>query len=100
MLPEPAVGQNPEFLDLCNQPIKITPREEAWVAGKAQQEGTRDLHLVEQISNNKGRSFLARAQALAPTIAGAARQGSTMKEGGDNVGGTLYSKNNVAAFKG
>ena len=39
-------------------------------------------------------------QALAPTIAGAARQGSTTKKGGDDVGGTIYSENNVAALKG
>jgi hypothetical protein len=55
---------------------------------------------VEKISNNMGRSFLAGVQALAPTIAGAARQGTTIKEGGDDAGGTLYSENNVAAIKG
>ena len=47
-----------------------------------------------------GRSFLAGVQALAPTIAGATRQGGHTKEGGDNVGGKLYSENNVAALKG
>jgi hypothetical protein len=47
-----------------------------------------------------GRSFLAGVQALTPTIAGAARQGGNTKEGGDDVGGKLYSKNNVATLKG
>ncbi len=47
-----------------------------------------------------GWSFLAGVQALAPTIAGAARQGGYAKEGGDNVGGKLYSENNVDALKG
>ena len=51
-------------------------------------------------AGSQQRTILARVQALAPTIAGAVRQGSTMKEGGDNVGGTLYSKNNVAALMG
>ena len=47
-----------------------------------------------------GRSFLAGVQALTLTIAGAARQGGYTKEGGDNVGGKLYSENNVVALKG
>ena len=47
-----------------------------------------------------GRSFFAGVQGLAPTIDGAAQQGGYAKEGGDNVGGKLYSENNVAAFKG
>jgi hypothetical protein len=98
---EPAVCQDSEFLDWCNQRITGTLGEEARGDDATQQrDGPRDLHLVEQILNNMGRSFLAGVQALAPTIAGAARQGTTMKEGGDNAGGTLYSKNNVAALKG
>jgi len=55
---------------------------------------------VQQITTNMGRSFLAGVQALAPTIAGAARLGGTGKEGADDVGGKLYSENNVAALKG
>jgi hypothetical protein len=47
-----------------------------------------------------GQSFLAGIQTLAPTIAGAMRQLGTNKEGSDDVGGKLYSKNNVAALKG
>ena len=61
--------------------------------------GARDLHLVEQISKNMGHSFLAGVQALAPTIAGAARQGGGTKDDHE-VGGRLYSENNVAALKG
>ena len=47
-----------------------------------------------------GRSFLAGVQALTPMIDGAARQGGYAKEGGNNVGGKLYSDNNVATLKG
>jgi len=61
--------------------------------------GARDLHLVEQISKNMGHSFLAGVQALAPTIAGAARQGGGTKDDHE-VEGHLYSKNNIAALKG
>jgi hypothetical protein len=48
------------------------------------------------------RSFLAGVHALAPTLAGAARQGGLGHKdgGGDDVGGKLYSENNVAALKG
>ncbi len=40
------------------------------------------------------------AQALAPSIAGAAKQGNTEEGGGDDVRGRLYSENEVAALKG
>jgi hypothetical protein len=57
--------------------------------------------MVERITTNMEKSFLAGMQALAPTLAGAARQVSITKDGGgDDVGGRLYSKNNVAALKG
>jgi hypothetical protein len=58
--------------------------------------------MVERITTNMERSFLAGVQALAPTLAGAARQvGIANKDsGGDTVGGKLYSENNVAALKG
>ena len=95
----PALCQDQEFLDWCNQRIQITLGEEPRLPGEPER-GTRDLHLVEQISNNMGRSFLARVQALTPTIAGAAQQGGYAKEGGNNVGANLYSENNVAALKG
>jgi hypothetical protein len=41
-------------------------------------------------------------QALAPTIAGAARQGGPYKwdSGGNGMGGRLYSENNVTTLKG
>ncbi len=58
------------------------------------------MHLVKQITTNMGQSFLAGVQALAPTVAGAAGQGGNIKEGGGDVGGKLYSENNVAALKG
>jgi hypothetical protein len=70
-MPNPALCQDQEFLDWCNTRIQITLGEEPQLPGEPEQ-GTRDLHLVEQISNNMGRSFLAGVQALAPTIAGAA----------------------------
>ncbi len=45
---------------------------------------------------------MAGVQALAPSIAGAARQGGGYnKDGGNNkMGGKIYSKNNVASLKG
>ena len=46
-----------------------------------------------------GNSFLAGVQALAPTIAGAARQGGNTKDNHE-VGGRLHLENNVAALKG
>jgi hypothetical protein len=100
---EPALCQDPEFLDWCERRINITLGDEERFAGGAQQTHggeARDLRLVEQISNNMGRSFLAGVQALAPTIVGAARQGGHTKEEGDDVGGKYYSENNVAALKG
>ncbi len=77
-----------------------------WARKHAQQEtkhtgGARNLQLVKQITSNMGQSFLASVQALTPSIAGAARQGGNNKEGGSNdVGGKLYSENNVATLKG
>jgi hypothetical protein len=48
-----------------------------------------------------GQSYLAGIQALAPSIAGAARHGGNNKDGSDNdLGGKLYSENNIAALKG
>ena len=95
----PALCQDQEFLNWCNQRIQITLGEEPRLPGEPEG-GTRDLHLAEQTSNNMGWSFLARVQALAPTIAGAARQGGYAKEGGNNVECKLYSENYVAALKG
>ena len=99
--PDPALCQDPEFLDWCDQHIQITlgaaPRANT---GHTQEGGGQDLQLVQQIRSNMGRSFLAGVQALAPTIAGAAQLGGNGKEGADDVGGKLYSKNNVAALKG
>jgi hypothetical protein len=98
---EPALCQDGEFTDWCEQRIQSTLGEERREAMTYQQGGGgRDLQLVQQIMNNMGRSFLAGVQALGGTIAGAARQGSTGKEGADDVGGKLYSENNVAALKG
>ena len=68
-----ALCQDQEFLDWCDQCIQITLGEEPRLPGEPAYGpggGTRDLHLVEQISSNMGWSFLARVQALAPTIAG------------------------------
>jgi hypothetical protein len=45
---------------------------------------------------------MAGVQALAPSIAGAARQGGgyNKDDGGNEMGGRLYTKNNVAGLKG
>ena len=98
--PEPALCQDPEFLDWCKRHIRITLGDEERVTNFAQHAGgggARDLHLVEQISENMGNSFLAGVQALTPTIAGAAWQGGNTKDD-HKVGGRLYSENNVAAL--
>jgi hypothetical protein len=85
---DPAICQDQKILDWCDQHIQITLGVEPPLPSKLER-GTRDFHLVEQISINMGRSFLAGVQALAPTITSAARQGGYAKEGGDNVGGKL-----------
>jgi len=100
--PEPALCQDPEFLDWCERRLNFTLGEEVRAATVTQRGGgggVCDLHLVEQISKNMGHSFLAGVQALTPTIAGAARQGGGTKDDHE-VGGRLYSENNVAALKG
>ena len=51
--PEPALCQDTEFLDWCERRISFTLGEEVGAATAARRgggEGTRDLHLVEQIS--------------------------------------------------
>ncbi len=81
--PEPALCQDPEFLDWCERPIRITLGDKARVTNILQRAGgggACDLHLVEQISKNMENSFLAGVQALAPTIAGAAWQGGNTKD--------------------
>ncbi len=100
--PEPALCQDPKFLEWCKQCLLITLGQESGAAGgHAQGGGAGDLQLVERITTYMGRSFLANVQALAPTIAGAARQvGNNKDGGGDDVGGKLYSKNNIATLKG
>jgi hypothetical protein len=100
--PEPALCQDSEFVEWCNQRIQSTLSEEHRDSTEHQQRegGGGDLQLVQQITTNMGRSFLAGIQTLAPTIAGATRQLGTGKEGGDDVGRKLYSENNVAALKG
>jgi len=60
--PEPALCQDPEFLDWCERRLNFTLGEEVRAATIAQHgggEGACDLHLVEQISKNMGHSFLA-----------------------------------------
>jgi hypothetical protein len=100
--PEPALCQDPEFLKWCKLRLITTLGPETCQAeGRAQGGGVGDQQLVECITSNMGQSFLASVQALAPSIAGAARQGGNTRDGGSNdMGGKLYSKNNVAALKG
>ena len=89
-------------MEWCKQCLTITLGQEAsTTGGQAQGGGSRDLQLVERITTNMGQSFLAGVQVLAPSIAGAARQGGSNRDrGGDDVGGKLYSENNVTALKG
>ncbi len=100
--PEPALCQDPEFLEWCELCLATTLGPETRpTGGRAQEGGGGDLQLVKHIPSNMGRSFLAGIQALAPSIAGAARQGGNTRDGGgDDMGGKLYSKNNVAVLKG
>ncbi len=65
-------------------------------------EGKGTLQMVEQITSEMGRSFMAVVQALAPSIVGAACQGSGfgMDIMSDNLRGKLYSENNAATVKG
>jgi hypothetical protein len=103
-LPEPALCQDQEFLEWCEHRLLSTlgPANTTPVGAHARCGGEGDLQMVERITNNMERSFLAGVHALAPTLAGAARQaGIGHKEsGGDDVGGKLYTKNNMAALKG
>jgi hypothetical protein len=85
--PELALFLDPEFLEWCEQCLATTLGPEARPMGHAQGGGNGDLHLVKRITSNMGRSFLAGIQALAPSIAGAARQGGN-------------TKNKVATLKG
>ena len=90
--------QDPEFLNWCERRLNFTLGEEVRAATIAQRGGgggAHDLHLVKQISKNMGHGV----QALAPTIAGAARQGGGTKDDNE-VEGRLYSESNVAALKG
>jgi hypothetical protein len=58
--------------------------------------------MVERITSEIGRSFMVGVQALRPSIAGAACQGSQyrMDVMSEDLEGKLYSENNVATLKG
>ncbi len=60
------------------------------------------IQLVERITANMGKSFVAGVQALAPTIVGATIQGGAYERdsGGEGMGGCMHSKNNATALKG
>ncbi len=103
--PEPALCQDEEFLEWCGQRLATTlghnvTRAETQHGTMAGPQG--NIQLVERITANMGRSFVAGVQALAPTIVGATRQGGAYDRDsrGEGMGGRMYSKNNVAALKG
>ncbi len=99
----PALCQDNEFLEWCKLCLAATlGNDRRQLAPLGAREERDNLHLVERITSNMGRSFMAGVQALAPTIAGAARQGGSYDRdsGGNGMGGKLYSENNVATLKG
>ena len=98
--PDPALCQDTEFLDWCDHQLQITLGAAPSAHTGYTPGGEKGLHLVQQITTNMGRSFLAGMQALALMIAGATRLRGSSKEGTDSVGGKLYFENNVAALKG
>jgi hypothetical protein len=100
---ETALSQDPEFLEWCELRLTATLRQEpkqARLTGGNKGKGT--IKIIEWIASEMGRSFMAGVQALAPSIAGAAHQGSGygMEVMSDNLGGKMYSLNNVVALKG
>ncbi len=73
--PEPALCQDAEFLKWCELCLATTLGQELQQAAHFYNEGRPgNLQLVERITSNMGRNFMARVQVLAPSIAGAARQ--------------------------
>ncbi len=100
--PEPALCQDSKLLKWCKLCLNTTLGQEPQQAkGQYNGGGPSNLQLAKQITQNMGWSFMAGVQALAPSIAGAVRQrGGYNKDGGSNkMGGRLYTKNNVTAFK-
>ena len=66
---DPALRQDTEFLDWCDQRIQITlGAVPSAITGYTSGGGRRDLHLVQHVTTNMGRSFLAGVKAPAPTI--------------------------------
>ena len=84
--PEPALCQDLEFLEWCELRLNTTLGQEPQQAtGQYNGGGPGNLHLVERITQNMGWSFMARVQALAPSMVGAPRQGGGYnKDGGSN----------------
>jgi hypothetical protein len=73
---EPALCQDSEFLEWCELRLNTTlGQEQQQATGQYNGGGPGSLQLVEQITSNMGLSFMTGVQALAPSIAGAARQG-------------------------
>ncbi len=101
-LTKTALSQDPEFLEWCELRLTMTigqKLKQARLTGGNEGKGT--IQMVERITSEMGRSFIAGVQALGPIITGAARQGSRyrMDVMSDNLGGKLYSEKNVAALK-
>ena len=103
-VPKTALCQDNEFLEWCERRLTTTLGQAPAHGGTQANIGGRqdNIQIVERITANMGKSFMAGVQALAPTIMGATRQGGAYERdtGGDGMGGRMYSKNNVAALKG
>ncbi len=99
-LTETALSQDLKFLEWCELCLTKTIGQEPKQARLTKGKDT--IQIDERITPEMGRSFMAGVQALGPSIPGAAGQGSGygMDVISDNLGGKLYSENNVAAFKG
>ncbi len=102
-LTKTALSQDPKFLEWCELHLTMTieqePKQVRLTRGN---EGKGTIQMVERITSGMGRSFIAGVHALGPSITGAAHQGNRygMDVMSDNLGGKLYSENNVAALKG
>ena len=91
---EPALSQDTEFTEWCCHRLEMSlGTADTVLMGQGRTPGenaTRDLHMVERITSQMGRSLIAGVQALAPTLAGAPRgggydveaQGNSMGENG------------------
>ncbi len=102
---EPALSQDPEFLEWCTRRIKMSlgplGPEIRWLDGGTGPQMHPDVHMVEQITSQMGLSLIGGVQALAPMLVGAHRGGGPKGDNhGEAVGGRRYTEDNVTALKG